>query len=94
MSKLVADNVELRICRDICNATKHHTLTSSPKVRDGFADGVEYSPTDWPTDKPLENQTWFVIAGGRKYDIFDLTDRCLIAWEQFVAELDAGASPP
>jgi len=89
VEKLLADTVELRTCRDICNATKHHTLTSAPKVRDGFADGVEYSPVSWPTAKPLANQTWFVIAGGKKYDVFDLVDRCFLAWQRFVADLEA-----
>jgi len=33
------------------------------------------------------NETWFVIAGGEKYDLFELTDRCMALWENFVAEV-------
>lgn len=44
VQKLVAQTVELRVCRDICNATKHFTFGRPPKVQGGFADGREYRP--------------------------------------------------
>lgn len=48
------ETVELRICRDICNATKHFTLDRHPRVEGGFADGREYLPQGWPTDHPSQ----------------------------------------
>jgi hypothetical protein len=84
--KLVADTVELRVCRDICNATKHFTLNDPPKVKGGFAGGREYRPVGWPTDHPAGLPMWF-IAGGVKYDALDLADRCLAAWEGLAADM-------
>jgi hypothetical protein len=87
VERLFANTVELRICPDICNATKHHTLEHTPKVEGGFADGREYVPSGWPTEHPVEGETWFVIAAGRKYDVFQLADCCMTAWDRFAADL-------
>jgi hypothetical protein len=46
---------------------------------------MRYVPEGWPTNYPIEGMTWFVIADGEKYDIFDLADRCMAAWDRFVA---------
>ncbi len=83
---LVASTTELRVCRDICNATKHFALDRPPKVAGGFADGREYRPESWPTDHP-GGFPIFVIAGGEKYDALDLADRCLAAWEILAEEM-------
>jgi hypothetical protein len=91
VEQLVHDTVDLQICRDICNATKHYRLdrpVRHPERVDedqGFADGREYVPHGWPADHPIEGETWFVIAAGEKRDIFDLVDRCMAAWENFVS---------
>ena len=81
VQRLLRTTLELRICRDLCNATKHFALNRPPKVEDGFADGREYTPADWPG---AERSAFFIIAGGTKYDTLDLADRCMAAWEGFV----------
>lgn len=83
---LVGSSVELRVCRDICNATKHFSFDRPPKMKGGFADGHEYLPEGWPTDHP-GGLPIFVIAGGEKYDALDLADRCLAAWNGLAAEM-------
>ena len=77
---------ELRLCRDICNGTKHLAI-SRPSLDADLAIGREYVPAHWPGVRPHVNETWFVIAGGKKYDLFELADRCLALWEDFVAEI-------
>lgn len=77
VERLIRATPELRICRDIANATKHLDLDRPPKMADGFADGVEYVPWGGGAVSP------FVIAGGEKYQLFDLVDRCMEAWERF-----------
>lgn len=84
VQQLIAETVELRVCRDICNATKHYTLNQPPKVPLGFLDAREYRPSDWPTDHPGGFPLIF-IAGGVRYDGLELADRCLAAWEVFAS---------
>ncbi len=80
---------ELRIARVISNATKHLDLDRPPSVEGGFADGREYVFNGWlSSSEPVRNQSWFVIANGEKYDIFDLAQRCMDAWEDFAAKVE------
>ena len=74
----------MQLCRDICNGLKHFRL-SNASVDSHFAIGREYVPTDVLSERPHINETWFIIADGEKRDIFELADRCMNLWEQFVA---------
>lgn len=76
-------HVELRVCQDICNGTKHLGL-DRPKVDGEFSIGREYVDPSDPRDRPHLNETWFVIAAGEKYDLFDLAGRCMQLWDEFV----------
>jgi hypothetical protein len=76
VDRFVAAHPELRLCRDICNGTKHLTI-SRPSLDAALAIGREYVPAHWPGTRPHVNETWFVIAGGEKYDLFELADRCV-----------------
>lgn len=82
VERLVAATPEFQICRDIANATKHLDLDRPPRVASGFADGIEYVPWSGGAVEP------FVIAGGTKYRLSELVDRCLEAWERFAREHD------
>jgi hypothetical protein len=82
VERLIRTTPELQICRDIANATKHLDLDRPPKVAGGFADGREYVPGD------SNGAGFFVIAGGEKYQLFDLVNRCMEAWERFADESD------
>jgi len=86
VEELVAQTIELRICRDICNATKHFDFNGPPKVPAGFADGREYIPDSYPREYP--GFPLFFIAGGVKYDSLQLADRCMAAWDTFVLTLE------
>jgi hypothetical protein len=77
------EHVDLRVCQDLCNGTKHLDL-NRPKVDANFSIGREYVyPLD-ASDRPHLTERWFVIAGGEKYDLFDLARRCMSYWDGFV----------
>jgi hypothetical protein len=76
-------HIEMQVCRDICNGTKHFNLTR-PSVDAHFSIGREYIPANWPGSMPHFNGTWFIIAGSDKYDIFDLTHKCMAHWNTFL----------
>lgn len=78
-------NIEMRVCRDIANGTKHFHLTR-PSLDAEFSIGREYMPDN--DGNPGHN--WFVIAG-EKYDLFDLANQCMNLWEQFLADREASS---
>ena len=77
LDALFAQTFDLRLCRDICNGTKHLTLNNA-SVDAAFSIGREYDPSS------PSGHRFFIIANG-KYDLLDLTSRCLRAWDEFIA---------
>ena len=85
VEKLVASHEELQLCRDICNGTKHMVITK-PSVD---ADFYTFRECDWfhiPSleDRPFAAETFMVRAAGRKHDMFELADRCMEIWHEFL----------
>jgi hypothetical protein len=83
---LFASMPQLRVCRDICNGTKHLTL-NNPSVDPDFSIGREYDPSS-PSGHRL-----FIIAHGTKdwaangkYDLLQLSSDCVDAWAAFIAK--------
>lgn len=77
IDQLYSTTKELRLCRDICNGTKHLDL-SNASVDAFFSIGYEYAPHE-PGGSRL-----FLIADD-KYDLLELAGRCLRLLEQFTA---------
>jgi hypothetical protein len=83
LNELFSHNESLKVCRDICNGTKHWRI-DRPSVDVAFSIGREYVPTNWPGNRPQLNASWFVVCGSTKYDIFELADKCVLLWESFL----------
>lgn len=81
LEDLVKNHVELRLCQDISNATKHLQL-SDPKMRREFAQAREYVPA--PVSGGLPSSTIVLLADGQKYDALVLADRCIEIWHSFL----------
>lgn len=79
---------EMGICRDIGNACKHLSLTdpSTGAKALGFMKGLhlvrEYDPSPGP--KPVKNQRYSYVGGGEQGDPYDLADRCVERWKEFL----------
>ena len=87
IDSFISGHQELRICRDICNGTKHMVI-DRPSVS---ADISTYREYDWlsvPSGQPEARgtTTFRILIGGAKYDMFDLADRCMDAWLQLLQE--------
>ncbi|HLG24161.1 MAG TPA: hypothetical protein VI564_04515 [Candidatus Nanoarchaeia archaeon] len=94
-------NKEMQICRDICNESKHCVLDSpsigleilntNKKSAKGWA-GVclirEYDPFQevLKNDNPVKNIKYVVLADGKKYNVFELADKCYQLWTNFFKE--------
>ena len=81
LEDLVKNHVELRLCQDISNATKHLQL-SDPKMRREFAQAREYVPA--PVKGGSPSSTIVLLADGQKYDALVLVDRCVEIWRSFL----------
>jgi len=82
LDQLFESSDELRLCRDVCNMTKHLQLTRQP------ATGAEPSLA---REYAGQGQGWFdddstlvVLSRGTKWDARELAGRCLAVWEEFL----------
>lgn len=78
----ISQNRLLGVCRDIANGTKHFTVTR-PSIDADFSILREYEPGTRRGDPP--GHRWLVITDA-KYDLFDLADKCMALWEDFLAQ--------
>ncbi|WP_145930881.1 hypothetical protein [Acidihalobacter prosperus] len=88
---LFKDHPELGICRDICNATKHFSLSTPPPPNQQYE--ISFVQEHCPQNGPLSGDGWFggeakltVVADKRNYDARDLAYQCLEIWKAFVAQ--------
>ena len=76
-------HVEMMACRDICNGLKHFKLDRASLDRE-FSIGREYVPASSTIPRPGRNETWYIIAGEHKFDVFELAKACMTLWEGFI----------
>jgi hypothetical protein len=76
-------NEPMQVCRDICNGTKHWRI-DHPSVDADFSMGREYVPAAWSGRRPHVNESWFIIAGKNKHDVFELADTSMALWDSFL----------
>lgn len=75
------NHIEMQICQDICNGLKHMDI-SRPKIDPDFSFYREYDHFAAETqENPIK---YNIIAGGYKYDIFELIDKLVALWEEFI----------
>jgi hypothetical protein len=66
---------ELRLCRDLCNGTKHMSLKSA-SVDAGFSIGREYARHE-------PGGARMVLIADDKYDLLELASRCVVLIDDF-----------
>ncbi len=83
LNHFINSNPEMGLCRDICNGTKHFEI-NHPSVDAEFSIIREYDPFHdvWNTPE------YFIVilAGGEKYQPFDLINKCIDIWNKFLRE--------
>ncbi|MHB8169285.1 MAG: hypothetical protein ACYDET_06510 [Thermoleophilia bacterium] len=90
-------SIELGICKNICNGSKHlgkgQIGRKNRHLDDLKKDGI---PVNLPFAREFDHYARaagdasevkvIVFAGGRKYDCLKLASKCLTLWEQFMVE--------
>jgi len=81
INKFINNNLEMRLCRDICNGTKHFELTMA-SVDNDFTITREFDPFH----KVFNSDKYKVIilAGGHKYELKELAWNCIQLWDSFI----------
>ena len=87
LGALFKSSAELRVCRDLANGFKHHSV-SKPSVDARFSVVREYVPQNWPSAHAYPNGKWMVLAGGHQFDLRELAGRCVSTWQAFLASKD------
>ena len=85
----------LRLCREICSASKHQKLTAAPKDARSItlsATGTFIVASTDPNDVKLESETSpcfsvkLVAVDGSRYEASEFAAHVIRAWEQFFAQ--------
>lgn len=74
-------NADMRLCRDLANSHKHFSLRD-PSQPAPPSEAHEYSPGIGNLDGDV---SLIILSDGRKHDAFELAERVLRAWEEFIA---------
>jgi hypothetical protein len=75
VDSMIRSNAAMRLCRDVCNRSKHLMLNQAPSTEVNFSIGREYS---------TYGNRFFVIALGEKRDLFKVAVACVTFWENFI----------
>jgi hypothetical protein len=84
----ITANPDLALCADICNGLKHFRVdpkrawTSSTW---STASVVTYFFPGGIPDEPIASEQWVFTTEEAQVDMFDLADRCVAAWDRFLA---------
>jgi hypothetical protein len=76
VNDFIKNNIELGLCRDLCNGTKHYSI-SRPSVDGNFQILTEYNhfTGEWPVT---------LISDFGKYDLKDLAKKTVSLWSKFI----------
>jgi hypothetical protein len=88
VENLISSNTDLSICADLCNALKHLSLTRPRSTENpSFSGGhVTINITDgFGVQEKVDISIKYTVATkSGDIDAFQLAERCVSAWEQFI----------
>jgi len=84
-------NLELSICADLCNITKHRKLNKPSRSNDPlyhiYKDGIRADSTayTWDSTVPLNATTYYIgLSSGKSFEILFFVKRVLELWKSFI----------
>jgi len=81
LNQFVNNNIEIGVCRDICNGTKHYNI-SSPSVTEHFGIIREFNSLNSSNNTPKFRI--IVISGGKKFMLLSLIEKSVELWGRFI----------
>lgn len=97
LDSFISAHIELRICEDLCNGTKHCELDKRRRHKTNSQPHI--ISTSFESDNETTTKGKFCIhSDGIFYDALQLAERCMKLWDDFVDEkkrcLTSGSSWP
>jgi hypothetical protein len=77
IDKLIQADPSMRICRDVCNRSKHFRLNRPPSIDANFSILREYRGEG-------HANALAIIAGDEKRELWDVADHCTWFWRNLV----------
>lgn len=95
VDRYIRENLDLALCRDICTGLKHFRAESARAYVDSSwsTATITVSSTVLARREPLPGEYWVITTDHGNVDMFDLADRCVAAWDSFLAD-SARSGPP
>ncbi len=81
LNDYIEANVELKVCRDICNGTKHFNIKDA-SIDNDFTIIREFEPFHKALGR--DKNKIIVLTGGHKFDLKSLAGTCIKLWEDFL----------
>lgn len=81
LNDFINNNIELQLCRDICNGTKHFNLNHASVDAD-FTIIREYNPFHKVWNEQRNNA--IILSGGHKFELKKLASDCISLWDLFL----------
>lgn len=75
LDSLIGASEAMRLCRDLCNRSKHLRLTQRPSTEADFSIAREYAH---------EGTRFLILFLGRQRDLFQVAAECVSSWEDFL----------
>ena len=95
LDELMARTPALKLCRDVCNGSKHLVLDQRRTSTDHIGLMREYVPPPVTGGEPGERLRLLAVEGQdgsvNFFEIEDLLEQCVSAWRDFCREIRLGA---
>jgi hypothetical protein len=88
IDRLIQADSSMRICRDVCNRSKHFRLKRPPSTDADFSISREYQGEG-------HRNSLMIIAGDQKRELWNVAEECISFWRNFVRgeQIPEPASP-
>jgi len=88
VGRLFSRHYELRLCGDLCNGDKHFTIDPARAQYDSTltttAAPILFVPGSPVARQPWPRERWLITTARGDEDMFDVADRCVAAWRNFL----------
>lgn len=86
-------NLELSVCADLCNRTKHKGLDKTPRLNDPLyeiyksdirCDSTAYT---WDSTVPINANTYYIkLKSGKEFEILQFVKRTFSLWKSYIID--------
>ena len=89
----INEHLELSVCADLCNSTKHKKLNRTPRLNDSlyeiYKSGIRCDSTAYAADStvPINATTYYIkLKSGKEFEILYFVKKILELWKSYINE--------